>query len=74
LRLNPGKSQTWFEGNDHRSFNPLPPGQSQTWFEGNETPDDGLPFTVDEQVDLAKAAHKISIIGSSQQKLENSVN
>jgi hypothetical protein len=27
------------------------PGKSQTWFEGNETPDDGLPFTVYEQVE-----------------------
>jgi hypothetical protein len=42
--------------------------------EMRETSDNGLPFTVDEQADLAKAACKISIIGSSQQKLENSVN
>jgi hypothetical protein len=72
--VNLRKAQTWFEGSDHRSFNPLPPGESQTWFEGNEAPDDELPFTVDEQADLARAAHKSSIIGSSQQKLENAVN
>jgi hypothetical protein len=42
--------------------------------EMRETADDWLPFTVDEQAHLAKTAHKISIIGSSQQKLENSVN
>jgi hypothetical protein len=39
-----------------------------------ETADDDLPFTLDEQADLTKAAHKIRIIGRSQQMLENSVN
>jgi hypothetical protein len=42
--------------------------------EMRETAGDALPFTLDEQADLTKAAHKICIIGSSQLKLENSVN